>query len=279
MADEHDRASAPAPEEDGGSSDTARGDRRNVWDADEYDGDHSFVYEYGVDLLDLLAPAPGERVLDLGCGTGHLTARIADSDAHVVGLDRSTSMLETAHGSHPALPFVVADARRLPLASGFDAALSNAALHWIDAADQDAVLAGVHGSLASGGRFVGELGGVGNVGAIVDAVGAELDRRGYGTGSPWYFPGVGEYATRLERAGFEPREVRLFDRPTPLEDGERGLRNWLEMFGDGLLAAVPDGERESVHRAVEDRLRPTLFREGRWIADYRRLRFLAVRPG
>jgi len=250
----------------------------NVWDADEYDGDHSFVYEYGADLLDLLEPAPEERILDLGCGTGHLTAQVAESGARVVGVDRSASMLETASGSHPEHPFVVADARALPLASGFDAAFSNAALHWIDATDQDAVLAGVHDSLAPEGRFVGELGGLGNVGAIVDAVGAELGRRGYETGTPWYFPSIGEYATRLERAGFEVRHARLFDRPTPLEDGEDGLRNWLEMFGDGLFAAVPADEREGVYRAVEDRLRPTLYGDARWIADYRRLRFLAVRP-
>lgn len=279
--DSETRGGSDAEAGDGWDSETRGGgdaEAGNVWDADEYDGDHSFVYEYGADLLGLLEPAPEERILDLGCGTGHLTAQVAESGAHVVGVDRSASMLETASGSHPEHPFVVADARALPLASGFDAAFSNAALHWIDATDQDAVLAGVHDSLAPEGRFVGELGGLGNVGAIVDAVGAELGRRGYETGTPWYFPSIGEYATRLERAGFEVRHARLFDRPTPLEDGEDGLRNWLEMFGDGLFAAVPADEREGVYRAVEDRLRPTLYGDGRWIADYRRLRFLAVRP-
>ncbi|MEF8867370.1 MAG: methyltransferase domain-containing protein [Haloarculaceae archaeon] len=246
-----------------------------AWDADAYDGDHAFVYEYGEDLLGLLSPAADDRVLDLGCGTGHLTATVAETGASVVGVDRSREMLVEARAAHPGVRFVRGDARRLPFGGSFDAVLSNAVLHWVD--DQDAALSSVHDALRPGGRFVAELGGTGNVSRIVRAVEAELDERGYEVGDPWHFPTVGEYADRLERHGFEVRSASLFDRPTELEDGAAGLGNWLRMFGEELLGAVPGPEREAVRSAAADRLREDLFEDGTWTADYRRLRFVAVR--
>ncbi|MFD1599473.1 class I SAM-dependent methyltransferase [Halobellus rarus] len=268
-----------APNEDPG--DGAETDPESDWDSDAYDGSHAFVYEYGADVLDLLDPGPGERVLDLGCGTGHLTERIADAGADVVGIDQSAEMVETARETYPERDFRRADARDFDVEElfdpeePFDAVFSNAVLHWID--DQDAVLDSVADALRPGGRFVVELGGSGNVAAIADAVRAELDARGYEPPThPWYFPTIGEHATTLEAHGFEVRYARLFDRPTELEDGDEGMANWLEMFGDRLLGPVPDGERSDVVAAVEDRLRGELYDDGVWTADYRRLRFAAV---
>ena len=248
----------------------------NTWDADDYDGSHAFVYEYGAALLEVLSPAAGERILDLGCGTGHLTAELADAGADVVGLDSAPGMIEEARASYPDLEFVHADARSMTFDGGFDAVFSNAALHWIRDEDQDAVIAAVRDALEPGGRFVAELGGARNVETIVEATVAELADRGYEGRTTWFFPSVGEYAPRLEDHGFEVRYARLFDRPTELDDGEAGLRRWLEMFGDELLEPVPADEREAVIAGIEDRLRPTLFADGTWTADYRRLRFVAV---
>ncbi|ELY57003.1 class I SAM-dependent methyltransferase [Natronolimnohabitans innermongolicus] len=248
------------------------------WDSDSYDGSHSFVYEYGADVLDLLDPEAGERILDLGCGTGHLTQQIAERGADVVGVDRSAAMLERARATYPEREFVRADARTLALVDSFDAVFSNAALHWIRDRDQDAALESIADALEPGGRLVAELGGTGNVDAIVAAVRAELAARGYAVDVPWYFPSVGEYASRLESCGFEVRYARLFDRPTELEDGENGLAAWLELFGEELFASVPEDEREAVVEAVEDRLREKLFDDGTWTADYRRLRVVAVIP-
>jgi trans-aconitate methyltransferase len=257
-------------------------DESNRWDAADYDDDHGFVAEYGQGLLDLLDPQPDERVLDLGCGTGHLTADVADRGAEAVGVDRSAEMVAAARdafGDRSDLSFQRADARSVAVDDRFHGVLSNAALHWIPDDDQDGVLETVRDALVTGGRFVAEMGGTGNVAAIVSATLAELRARGYDRVHPWYFPTVGEYATRLERHGFEVRRAVLFDRPTELDDGEAGLRNWLEMFGDSLFAALSEGEQAEVVTAIEDRLRDELFDgdEAVWVADYRRLRFVAVR--
>ena len=261
------------------------GDPTNAWDADDYDTDTGFVAAYGESVVDLLDPQPGERVLDLGSGTGHLTAEIADAvgpDGAVVGVDSAPEMVAAARESYPGVEFVHADARALtavdlPVGS-VDAVFSNAALHWIPGADQAAVARRVADVLDPGGRFVAELGGTGNVSAIVDATKAPLRERGYDRDPNWYFPTVGEHATVLERTGFEVSMARLFDRPTEL-DGESGLRDWLDVFGDSLFAGLDEAEREAVVSAVEDRLRDRLYDPGTetWTADYRRLRFRAVR--
>ena len=110
---------------------TAQGTNPKSWDAALYDSKHSFVWRYGAELIELLAPQRGERILDLGCGTGHLTHRIAQSGAKVIGLDRSPAMLAEARRNYPELRLVAADATRFEFAAPFDAVFSNATLHWI----------------------------------------------------------------------------------------------------------------------------------------------------
>lgn len=252
----------------------------NEWAAERYDEAHAFVYEASQDLVELLAPEPGERIADLGCGTGHLTAEVssavtaAGAAGLAVGFDRSREMIAAASASHPAVDFLQADARSLPFDGSLDAVFSNAALHWIS--DQEAAVESIHDALRPDGRLVAELGGVGNVATITDALEAELAARGYPGEHGWYFPSPGEYASLLEDAGFEVRALRLFDRPTPLE-GADGLRRWIEGFADELLAPLTNAEREAVVAAVEDRCRDDLYADGEWIADYRRLRVIAVR--
>jgi trans-aconitate methyltransferase len=249
-------------------------DIQNQWDSATYDGDHSFVYEYGEDVVDLLDPLEGERILDLGCGTGHLTRQLADAGATAIGLDNAAEMVQKARATHPDCQFVRKDAREFRFDEPFDAVFSNAALHWI--LDQDAVLESIADALVPGGRFVAELGGTGNVDSIVAATHAELVDRGYDTPMPWYFPSIGAYASRLETHGFEVQHATLFDRPTELDGGDDGLSTWLGLFGDGLLSPLADDEREAVIAGVEDRLRGEYFEDGSWVIDYRRLRVRAV---
>lgn len=247
---------------------------QNDWDAAGYDGNHSFVYEYGEDLIDLLDPSPGERILDLGCGTGHLTSRIAERGAGVVGVDRADSMLAEARRSFPELTFVNADAADYVADRPFDAVFSNAMLHWVPSGRQDAVIDHIRAALRPGGRFVAEMGGTGNVKSVVEAVRIEAAERGHEVDILWYFPSLGEYTARMEGRGFEVTYATIFDRPTPLDE-DAGLEAWLETFGDSLLASIPEAERRAVIKDAADRLRPDRFQNGTWVLDYRRLRFQA----
>jgi trans-aconitate methyltransferase len=245
------------------------------WDAGLYEERHSFVWQQGSSLVELLAPSAGELILDLGCGTGHLTARLAEAGATVVGLDSSAEMLAQARSAYPRLNVVRGDARDFAFAEPFDAVFSNAVLHWVR--PPEAVVRCVRKCLRPGGRFVAELGGRGNVRAIESALRTAAEWVGVAPDGPgWYFPGVGEYAALLEADGLEVRYAALFDRPTQLE-GEGGLRDWVAMFARGALESIPADRREAFLRAVEEAARPALEREGVWVADYRRLRVVAVR--
>ncbi|MEO1508371.1 MAG: methyltransferase domain-containing protein [Cyanobacteria bacterium J06633_23] len=242
------------------------------WDADRYQNQHSFVWQYGAALIDLLDPQPGEHILDLGCGTGQLTNTLAKTGAMVSGIDANANMINAAQRQYPQLSFAVADACNFQVDHPVDGIFSNAVLHWVRPPER-AVQAVVR-ALKPGGKFVAEFGGNGNVQKIVGAVETVRQQQNL---SPWYFPSISEYAQLLERHGLEVTLVALIDRPTPLEDGERGLANWLKMFGSQLLAGLGPDDTETVLRRVEDRLRPQMYDGHQWTADYRRLRVVAVK--
>ena len=245
------------------------------WDSALYDDRHSFVWKRAGDLIDLLDPQPGEHILDLGCGTGHLTSQIAERGADVIGLDASASMIAQARQNYPKLKFVLADARTFELGSGFDAVFSNAALHWIPEPAQ--VIASVAGALKPGGRFVLEMGAKGNIARIVEALVAVLEEAGYKATNPWYFPSAAEYASALEQQNFEVQALWTIERWSKLEHPERGLREWLEMFAGVWFEGVPAKARGALVAEIESRLQASLFRDNAWWADYRRLRVVARR--
>lgn len=246
------------------------------WDPELYEARHSFVWHYGEDLLKMLNPQPGERILDLGCGPGNLTQKIADSGASVLGLDSSPAMIGQARQNCPRLEFVLADAANLQFSNEFDAVFSNAALHWM--LDTDAVAAGIARSLKRDGRFVAELGGKGNIARIEHAIEAVIKRHlnGHVPTRRTIFPSVAEYSTILEAQGLEVRTAHLFDRPTPLH-GEDGMANWIRQFAWYYFEALPPEDRQGALEQTVEQLRPMLFREKGWTADYRRLRILAVK--
>ena len=247
------------------------------WNASLYDNKHSFVSQYGNDLVEFLAPNAEERVLDLGCGTGDLTQRIHELNAIVTGVDQSANMIAEAKQKYPMIDFSVEDALHLHYRNEFDAVFSNATLHWIKEPEQ--VLRGIHQSLKAEGRFVAEFGGYGNVQHITDEIIYQLKRHDVAYREaqfPWYFPSVGEYTPLMEKAGFRVLFAQHFDRPTPLQ-GEDGLRNWIEMFGKTIFTDVADDVKESIITEVLHHLKGKLYRDGTWIADYKRLRVIGVK--
>jgi trans-aconitate methyltransferase len=247
------------------------------WDAALYDEKHSFVWKLADGLLELLAAKPGERILDVGCGTGHLTAKIAASGAQVTGIDLSPDMIARARDAPPSIRFEVADAGKLKYVNDFDAVFSNATLHWVT--DPEPAVIAISEALRRGGRFVAEFGGKGNVAGLVSAFSHawhNLKLAG-SPPAPWYYPSIAEYSTLLEKHHLEATYTALFDRPTPLEDGDCGLRNWLDMFAGPMLRDVPEDLREKLKQEVESEARYTLFHVDHWVMDYRRLRIVAHR--
>ena len=244
------------------------------WDPARYARGARFVADLGEPLLDLLAPEPGEAILDLGCGDGALTEKIIARGCRVIGLDASSEQVAAARAQ--GLDARVADGQKLAFDGEFDAVFSNAALHWM--LDPNAVIDGVWRALKPAGRFIGEMGGAGNVAQIIAALVAALDRRGLEgrKAIPWYFPTPAEYRGRLEARGFSVRYIELIPRPTPLP-GE--MADWLEIFAENFLVQVAADERSGLLAEVSEALRPALADgEGRWSADYVRLRFAAEKP-
>ncbi|MBS0399889.1 MAG: methyltransferase domain-containing protein [Proteobacteria bacterium] len=242
-----------------------------LWNAAQYARNARFVADLGAPVVDLLDPKPGESILDLGCGDGALTAGLVKAGCRVIGVDASADMIAAARTV--GLDARVMDGQSLPFVGEFDAVFSNAALHWMKQPDR--VIAGVWRALKPGGRFVGEMGGHGNVAHIVSALETAMAARGIAVTSPWYFPTPEAYRTLLEAGGFEVNQMELFPRPTVLP-GDVGA--WLETFAQPFTSALPEPYRPALIAELVDALRPVLKgADGHWRADYVRLRFSASR--
>jgi SAM-dependent methyltransferase len=244
---------------------------KQTWDPDSYARNARFVSDLGAPVVELLAPRRGERILDLGCGDGALTAKLVALGCDVIGVDASPAQVEAAR--RIGLDARVGDGNRLDFDAEFDAVFSNAAIHWMNWPDD--VIAGVSRALRAGGRFVGEFGGHGCVDKIKRALVASLARRGIDGDrlNPWYFPTVEDYSARLVRGGFTIRYIALIPRPTPLPTEING---WLETFAQSFMAPLDARERPAFIDEVRESLRPDLCdARGAWFADYVRLRFAA----
>jgi SAM-dependent methyltransferase len=246
-----------------------------TWDPQTYALNARFVSDLAGPVLELLAPCAGERILDLGCGDGVLTAKLAAMGCRMAGVDGSAAQVGAARAL--GLDSQVMDGERLQFESEFDAVFSNAALHWMRR--PDAVIEGVWRALKAGGRFVAEMGGDGCVVKIRAALAQALARRGidFETLSPWYFPTVEDYSARLRAGGFAVESIVLVPRPTALPGDVSG---WLATFAQSATAALPPADRPAFIAEVQSALKPQLCDEqGRWWADYTRLRFRAVKAG
>jgi trans-aconitate methyltransferase len=244
-----------------------------TWDPQQYEQHGAFVHGLAGGVVEWLAPATGERILDLGCGDGHLSKRIVATGAIVVGLDSSPQMAAAARAL--GINVTVGDAEALPFeSSSFDAVFSNAALHWVR--NHDGMLASVKRVLKPHGRFVAEFGGFGNIAAIRVAMRTAIERFGFDGSKDDvnYYPTPEVYTRRLEKHGFVVERMALIPRPTRLP--ESGMSGWIGTFRRGVLESLPEEARDKIVNEAVRLLAPALRDEGgNWIADYVRLRFIA----
>jgi trans-aconitate methyltransferase len=248
------------------------------WNPTLYNDKHSFVYNYGEDLITILQPEKHERILDLGCGSGQLTYKISQLTKEVVGIDSSMEMIADAKSKFNTIDFQVANAADFSFKEKFDAIFSNATLHWV--LKYKEVIQCMFDNLNNGGRIVLEFGGKGNVQTIVNQLRKSLVNRGYVEQSElkqWYFPSAAEYTAELEDAGFKVTMAQHFDRSTELVDQNTGIKDWIAMFGKAFFKNVSLEHIEDIKQEVQEKIQSKCFKNGKWYADYKRIRIVAVK--
>lgn len=245
------------------------------WDANKYSSDFSFVHQYGNSVIDLI-DNNCKTVLDLGCGNGALSKAMFDKGYNVTGIDASKELLDIARENYPDIRFIEADATKFSLEQPVDVVFSNAVFHWINKEYQQDMLKCVYEALKENGQFVFEFGGYGNNQLIHKALEKTFLEHNHIYEMFFYFPTISEYATLLENAGFRVTYAILFDRSTELK-GEDGLKDWIKMFVKTPFSVVNEDEKRKImNEAVKD-LRDVLYKDGKWYADYVRIRMKAIR--
>lgn len=247
---------------------------KNNWNSDNYTDNFQFVHKYGEELIDFLTVPEGSYAVDLGCGNGALTQKLAERGLRVLGIDASAQMLDKAKVLYPELDFRLDDACEFKLEEKADAVFSNAVFHWID--NQDKLIENIADNLKSGGELVFGFGGKG----CADTVHKALERAFAYYGSEYVnrfnFRSIGEFAPVLENHGFRVEYAVLFDRPTE-QTGENGLENWIEMFIGSAFEGIDNTIKKKIITQAVELCRPELYVNGKWYVDYVRLRMKAIK--
>lgn len=246
------------------------------WDANQYTSNFSFVHKYGNDLLQMIEARENMTVLDLGCGNGALTKKLCDIGFNAIGLDASADLLKIAKETYPYITFIRSDATNFILDKKVDVVFSNAVFHWINKKSQRKMLDCVYNALNNNGQFVFEFGGYGNNALIHSALNTEFDKIGLEYIMPFYFPTIGEYAAMLEASGFKVVYAILFDRSTELQ-GKDGLADWIRMFVKTPFEGIDENIKNDIINSVVYHLKNKLYSNGKWYADYVRIRFKAIK--
>ena len=253
------------------------GGMAGVWDADLYDNKHSFVAKYGEDVLGWLAPQKDEHILDVGCGTGTLTEKIMATGAIVTGIDASPEMIAKAKQAYNNIEFFVKDATDFSFDKKFDAVFSNATFHWIK--NQQQLLQSIYNNLKQNGRLVYEMGAKHNIESIHNALKKVMIEEGFEENTKIevnYFSSAGEHAMMLEKIGFTVSNIIQFDRPTELV-GEDGMKNWIVQFGQSFFRNISNEKANEIIDKAVSILKETNYENGKWYADYIRLRVKAIK--
>lgn len=253
-------------------------DKKPEWNASLYNDKHAFVYEYGAELIQLLSPKQHEDILDVGCGTGQLTYQISQDARRIVGMDQSKEMIKNARLNYQQIDFRTAEVTSFNFEEQYDAIFSNATLHWV--LEPDLAITRMKDHLKTKGRLILEFGAQGNVDTILTQLRKSLKQHNYLKQSQlkcWYFPSQDEYKSKLLKQGFSVDYCEEIDRPTILADEKTGIIDWLSMFGNRFFDGISQQEASVIKREVQEALKPKCLVDGQWIADYRRIRVVAIK--
>ncbi|BDD06981.1 class I SAM-dependent methyltransferase [Aureibacter tunicatorum] len=250
----------------------------NLWYAKEYQEKHKYIYQNGKELIKLLNPQKGEKILDLGCGTGELTYEIQQLGAETIGIDLSPEMITRAKHKFPEMNFRQVPAEKMSYHHSFDAVFSNETIHWVT--NQIQLTSKIYNALKQNGRFIAEFGSRGNCRKTIQAIKkmlVKLNKPERIELIQWYFPSISSYTDLLEAYGLEVRYAEIFDHPTVMEDPDRGVIEWLHSFADYLFGGYSYDEKEVIFAEIQESLKNSNFREGKWYLDYKRMRVSAIK--
>ena len=246
------------------------------WNTEKYESNFSFVHKYGEDLFNLITAPKGSFAVDLGCGNGALTEALLNKGYNVLGVDASRDMITTAKELYPNIEFSLQDATDFSLDKKADVIFSNAVFHWINEAKQYETVQNIADNLNEGGMLVCEFGGFGNCEAIHRAVENAFKNRDLKYKRDWYFPTIAQYTALLEKAGLQTVYARLFERPTE-QKGENGVEEWIRMFLKTPFEGMAENQKNEIIAETVNDLKPILYKNGKWYADYVRIRIKAVK--
>ncbi len=246
-----------------------------VWNADTYERHGRFISRMGLELLEWLDPGKTEVILDAGCGDGFITRRIAGLCAHVLGVDASADMAAAARAN--GLEAQHLDIASMTFENRFDAVFSNSVLQWIS--DPSPAVGAIARALKPGGRFVADLGALGNLAAVLIALQAVGHKNGGNPelANPFFAPTGDEFSSLLKAHGFTIDRLEVEPRITP---AETSLMNWVSTIFHPFFDQFDASMRSGIRTEVEELLKPVLCdTSGRWYVDHVRLRVRATWPG
>ena len=232
------------------------------WNAAAYAANSVVQQSWARELIAKLKLRGDERILDVGCGDGKVTAEIARALPHgsVVGTDASAEMIAFAREmfppkKNPNLEFHVMDAREIQFAHQLDLVFSNAALHWVD--DHEAILRGASAALKSGGRLIVSCGGKGNAHDVFLALRPEMRLKRWcqyfrKMPMPYFFYAPGDYEKWLPKFGFKINQLKLAPKDA-VYPGADGFATWLRTTLIPYVQRVPENLREEFISAVTQR--------------------------
>lgn len=240
---------------------------------DMYDSCIGIITELGTPIIEMLDPKPGEKILDVGCGTGVLTREILERGCEVIGLEKTDEMVIAA--ATLGVDARLADGTELAEDEMFDAVICSGILHWVE--DKYRLIRNVWNHLKPGGRIVAECGADGCLRIVREGIKAALAKRGidYKSRTPWNYCEYNETTQILKAQGFNVEYIARIDKPQKLRGD---LKSWLKVCAVSFTQGMPEEEKEAVYNEVETYCKPMLYKNGSWYLDQVRLRFKAVKP-